>query len=139
MRIRLFILLFVAGVFLSLTVRSQTCQPCSVDTTLSAPGFINLNSIPCVVQGEPYSYTIPFHMFSNLVVYGDTLSVDSIHILDITNLPCGLCWSTGLLSQPLNTFVPNQNGCVAITGTTMDTTGQFKLAITLYGYFGGNC
>lgn len=129
-----FSLLFIAGIFISLSGHSQNCVTCNSDTTLSTPGFVNLNSINCIVQGEPYLDTITLHMYTTLVQFGDTLTLDSVHLLDIENLPCGLCWGTS--NSPLNTLLPNQNACIAISGTSTDTTGQFKLQIYFYAYFG---
>lgn len=125
-----FILLFASCIFLSFPVTAQECpsdSSCSTTVTLSSPGLINLDSIPCIVDGVPYSYAIPLQMYTNINVDGPQ-EVDSVQFTKILNLPCGLCWST---SEPDNLFSSGQNGCIKISGTTNDTAGQYKLLIYL--------
>lgn len=68
------------------------------------------------------------------------INVDSVRIDSITNLPCGLCWST---NKPSLTFAANERGCINFAGTSTDVAGTYSLglygtAYTPMGAFGGS-
>jgi len=129
------ILLIILTISASLAFNSANAQWCGGTSTCNAGpntqvGFPYPDSIPCVVQGEPYTYYIPFKMYSQFNYLGQH-AIDSITIDTIFNLPCGLCYQ---LSNASNTFDSGQIGCIKITGTTNDAVGQylFKFIVTAY-------
>ncbi len=71
---------------------------------------------------------IPFKVFRTLALGGSTDTIYRMKIESITNLPCGLCWSS---SATDNIFTRDQAGCIAVTGTTNDAPGQYKLNVVL--------
>jgi hypothetical protein len=95
--------------------------------------FDDPNTTPCAVQGTPYSHAIQFTMFSSFNFQG-LQSVDSIEFVSIDNLPCGMCWS---VNQTDKRYTANEDGCLSISGTTLDAIGQYKLAISLKAWING--
>ena len=97
-------------------------------------GFPYPDSIPCAVQGQAYSYSIPIKMYSVFNFLGQHY-IDSITIDTIYNLPCGLCYQ---MSSATNTFDSGQIGCIKISGTTNDAVGQYLLKLVITAYLSGN-
>ena len=72
-----------------------------------------------------------YNMFY-VVAFNRAFNFDSITIVNIFNMPCGMCWST---SKTSNTFAANENGCIRISGTSNDSAGQYTAGIELHAYF----
>lgn len=129
-------LAFVAFLFVAHNANSQACGTSIPCIPLGGPpsgGFGSQDSTPCVVQGAAYSYAIQFTMFAAFEFAGSQ-TVDSIEFLSIDNLPCGLCWS---VDQDDKRYSANEDGCLNITGTSNDTVGQYKLAVSLKAWING--
>ncbi len=96
---------------------------CSPDQNLTTGGFSpNYDSLPCALDGVPYDTVIQFHVPASAAGY----NVSSITILNIVNIPCGLCWAS---SNAGNTFGGNQTGCIRVQGTTYDEPNQYLLKV----------
>lgn len=91
-------------------------------------GFENLDSIPCIVQGQPTSIVLPFRDYQNFTAQGNTVTIHWLQIDTLSNLPCGLCWST---NKPTNEFRGGEFGCFKIQGLTHDPVGQYKINLVL--------
>ena len=133
------ILLVILTVSASFSFNAANAQWCGgVSTCNAGPGtqvgFPYPDSIPCVVQGEPYSYSIPIKMYSQFNFLGQH-DIDSITIDTIYNLPCGLCYQT---SSATGTFDSAQIGCIKISGTTWDAVGQYPFKFVVTAYLSGN-
>ncbi len=123
-------LAFVALLFVAQNANSQACGTSIPCIPLGGPpsgGFGSQDSTPCIVQGVPYSKAVQFTMFASFQFAGSQ-TVDSIEFLSIDNLPCGLCWS---VDQEDKRYSANEDGCLNFTGTTNDTIGQYKLAVSV--------
>jgi len=92
------------------------------------------DSLPCIVTGAPYNQTIQvqcpttFDTTINLIIttYTATVTVDSIELDSVINLPAGITWT----KNPYR-LSAGQNGCLTFSGTTTAPTGQYQL--TWYG------
>jgi hypothetical protein len=62
-------------------------------------------------------------------------TVDSMEFVSIGNLPCGLCWAVNDADKRYAAF---EDGCIKISGTTNDASGQYKLTLSLKAWINGN-
>ena len=119
---------------LSISVFAQNCYTGSTGITPhvgSAPGFSpSSDSLPCAIVGDKISDTIYFKnftSFSGLTVY--SLTIDSIG-----NLPAGTCWVS---NKANNTFMGGEDGIILVQGTILwQQAGQYKLKILIHGTIG---
>jgi len=101
------------------------CSP----AILTAPGLSPVSdSLAPLVDGVPTNTIIEFKNFDTLQFGGHTVTLQSLKIDSISNLPSGLCWAT---SDTNNTFQNQQSGCIRVQGTTTATPGQYKLNIVV--------
>jgi len=132
----LLIILTVSAMFTSFNAGAQSCgfiTPCNASSNI-ATGFPVPDSIPCIVQGQYYSYSIPFKMY-NTFNYVGVHGIDSIAFDTLFNLPCGICYS---LSKASGIYAADSIGCVTINGTTNDAVGQYNLRFEIGAYLSGN-
>lgn len=95
--------------------------------TQTTPGlYPPSDSLAPFINGTTANTTIQFKNFNTIVYSGFTLTVQSLQIDTIDNLPSGLCWAT---NKSNNTFSNQENGCIHVSGTTCSTPGQYKLRI----------
>lgn len=130
---------FITLSFFSMAAMAQACgtngsSVCSPDGSQTTPGFPNMSNVPCIVKATAYDYSIQFNMYDQFNFQGQQ-SVDSIEFVSIGNLPCGLCWAVNKASK---IYAANEDGCLKITGTTNDASGQYKLALALKAWINGN-
>jgi len=128
----------ISALFTSQLVNAQWCG--NVNTIPPNPnaqvGFPNPDSIPCAVDGVPYTDTIAFQMLSTInFPAGTTTTIDSVALDTIWNLPCGLCWSMDRASR---TYAAGQFGTILISGTTWDMGGQYNLRLQVTAYINGD-
>ena len=106
----------------------SVCTP----VVLSSPGFSpSYDSLPPLINGVSTSTVIHFQNYDTISFGGHTLTLDSLHIDTISNLPQGLCWAT---NSSDNTFSNRQSGCIVLTGTPCVAPGQYKLHIYIHVY-----
>ena len=99
---------------------------------LSKPGLSPVSdSLAPVIDNVATTTTIEFQNYDTLTFSGQALTMDSLTVLQITNLPSGLCWAT---NKTTNTFGNQENGCIKVTGTTTSPAGQYKLDILVIAY-----
>ncbi len=84
------------------------------------------DSLPCAQKGVPFDQIIRFAVPPTVTSGNSTFNLNWLEIATISNLPCGLCWST---NKSNNRFNKNEQACIRVTGTTYDNPGQFKLNI----------
>lgn len=100
---------------------------CTVSGTMTEPGLSpNSDSLPPVINGVEVMTTIQFKNFDTLTAFGQLLTIESLQIDSINNLPDGLCWAT---NKSDNTYSNQEEGCIQIHGTTCQPTGSYKLSI----------
>lgn len=107
---------------------------CSPSGTLTEPGLSpSSDSLPAVVNGAATSQTIQFKNFNQFVFSGQTVTVQSLRIDTISNIPSGLCWKT---NKTDNTFANQEDGCILVSGTACSAPGQYKLNIIVTANIG---
>jgi len=57
---------------------------------------------------------------------GNILTVQSLTLDTLDNLPSGLCWAT---NKANNTWAHEEDGCIKVNGTVCSTPGQYRLKI----------
>ncbi len=122
----------LTGLFISKPLQAQYCGTsgstiCTANNSFTTPGFQPTeDSLPCIVDGVPYSQIIQVHTPASVTAGGTTYPLDSVKIVSISNLPCGMCWAMG---NPHLSINGNATGCLKLTGTTYDAVGQYLLNI----------
>lgn len=92
---------------------------------LPEPGFSPpRDELPPLINGKDTTTVIYFKNYDK--VLNGVVTVNSLRIDSIENLPAGICWSTNI---PNNTFGNQQNGCIKLTGIACAPPGQYKLRI----------
>ncbi len=117
---------------------SAFSQPCIPNAPTGNAGIHPPpDSIPCIERNVPYDFTMQLENFDTVAVSGFTFSfsVDSIHINDIVNLPCGINWQASSL-----TILKGETACIRVFGTTNEEVGQYPLRVyvTIYVNISGN-
>jgi len=87
------------------------------------------DSLPVVINdGRSINQVIYFENYDTTRTAGQLVTVQTLKIVAIDNLPTGLCWKTNVAN---NTFNGKQTGVIQVTGSTTDPAGQYKLKITV--------
>ncbi len=86
------------------------------------------DSTPCVEIGVPYTHVVDMQIPAQVFYLGAYRTLNWVKVNSVSNLPCGLCWSTNVTN---NTFNGNSTNCIRITGTSYDAPGQYRLAINI--------
>ena len=107
---------------------STICTPVG---TLPVGVLSDYQNYPCIVKGVPFSEPVHVRNLTSFVQLGFTVTVDSLTIDTIANLPCGMCWAT---NKTGNTYAGGEDGCVLFSGTTNDQAGVYKLYIKVTAY-----
>lgn len=108
---------------------------CTPNAATGSPGLTpETDSLPCVEVGVPYDEVVYLENFDNFtatvpVIGQVTVTVDSLRIDSITNAPCGLSYLT---NKPSATYYAGETGCIAITGTSTENVGQYRLNIYVH-------
>lgn len=123
----------VAGVIMAAGAQAQHCAAASnsvTPNTYAQPGlYPSADSLPCTVIGVAISDTFYFQNFSSYNYPGfGTVTINSVKIDSITNLPPGLCWTS---NSSNNTFAGGAAGAIVVSGTPAGPVGQYKLHIVV--------
>lgn len=111
----------------ALIVSAQFAQAQCTPQILTMPGLSpDDDSLQCIERGIAYAQVIYFQNFDVVTVSGVTVTVNWLKIKEVNNIPCDLTW---VLNDPDSTYNNQENGCIDITGTTMDLAGQYDLQI----------
>jgi hypothetical protein len=118
---------------LSASVFGQACGTTSSCTPRAATGIAGLtpvsDSLPCFEKGwtgTQYIYFENYTSFQDATL--GSVTINSLKIDSIANLPAGLCWKT---NKANNTWNGGQTGCIEVSGTVLGSNpaGQYKLRI----------
>src|SRR5688572_7934616 len=118
---KLFVLILAITSVGIINQASAQCTPRPPDT--SAAGLDPIwQCLPCVERNVAYDEVIFVQNFDNV----NGIQVNSLRVDSLTNLPSGITYSM----NPSNRTLPGGgSGCIAVTGTTTDTAGSYKLGI----------
>lgn len=107
---------------------------CVPSGTLTEPGLSpNSADLPAVVRNVANTTNIQFKNFNQFNFGGQTVTVQSLKIDTISNIPSGLCWAT---NKSNDTYSNQEDGCIKVTGTTAAPAGQYKLYIVVTANIG---
>ncbi|MDB5283700.1 MAG: hypothetical protein JWO06_2775 [Bacteroidota bacterium] len=100
---------------------------CTPVTTGPLGAFVPTpDSLPPILNGSTCSTVLHFKNFNVISFGGQSLTIQSLKIDTIANLPNGLCWAT---NKANNTWLNQEDGCVALSGTCCSLPGQYLLYI----------
>lgn len=101
---------------------SGQCTP----TGLNKPLFMDDDSLLPLINGENSTAIIQFQNADTVYIGGQIITIQSLRIDSVGNLPDGLCWTT---NRTNNTVGTGEAGCIKINGTACDLPGQYKLKL----------
>lgn len=120
------ILSFIAASLVATAADAQHCTAATNNVTprsFAQPGLSPLSEdLPCTVLNTPVIDTIYFQNFTTV----NGVTVQSLKIDSINNLPPGLCWTTNVAN---NTFAGGAAGVIVVSGTPTGPVGQYKLKL----------
>lgn len=100
---------------------------CSPSGALTKPGLSpSTDSLPPAVNGTAYTTVIQFKNFDTIRAFGNLLTISTLQIDSINNLPSGLCWATNVANNKWNN---QEDGCIRINGTTCSDPGVYRIKI----------
>lgn len=119
----------IAGAFI-VSANAQYCggsgsSACTPSGTMTEPG-LSPTELPSVVNGVDANTTIQFKNFNKFNYSGTEITINSLRIDSIGNLPAGSCWKT---NKTDNTFANQEDGCINVSGTVCADPGQYKIRI----------
>ena len=107
------------ALILSIGANAQYCGSSQISSCGSAPSYYGigvLDSIPCLVRGGTMNnITTKIKIYNTFNSNAGRVNVLKLRIDSITNLPCGMCWST---NSPTNEFLADALCCLNIKGAT---------------------
>jgi uncharacterized repeat protein (TIGR01451 family) len=105
---------------------------CLPSPTGLPPGFNPTDdNIPCLVQNQAYNQAFTFQNWDSITVSGIRVKVNYLIFDSIMNLPCGVSWSSNIITNNIitNRLDNQESGCIFFNGTTSDPVGEYKLRI----------
>ncbi len=119
-----FLLLTVIILASAQTGRSQ----CAPNNPTGNIGFFPATDLlPCVERGVYYDQTFYLENVDSFFFQGfGTLTIDTLTIDSIVNIPCNLQW---IMDKGNNTYYRAETGCIRIFGISNDSVGQYELKI----------
>lgn len=125
---------------LSLFAGSIFAQPCGnsgpsicvASGGMTQPGLTpRTDSLDAVYNGINDTTYIQFKNYNTVFYqpFGIFVTVQSLRIDSIENLPAGLCWAT---NKSNNTYANQESGCIRVVGTPCAQPGQYQLRIWVY-------
>lgn len=119
------VLFSVFAIFIAFSYSANA--QCDPDFTIEEPGLSPADSLlPCIVRTEAYTQVIQFKNFETFEFGGQNVTIQSLKIDSIGNVPEGLTWVT---NKADDTFAGGENGCILMTGTTEASAGVYPLDI----------
>lgn len=120
-----YFLLIALSILASAQVGRSQCAP--NNPTGNIGFFPPTDNLPCVERGVYYDETFYLENVDSFFFQGfGTLTVDTLIIDSIVNVPCNLQWIT---DRGSNTYYRAETGCIRIFGMTDDTVGQYELKV----------
>lgn len=96
---------------------------CVPDLSINDAGiYPSSENIPCFVNGQFSSVDLTFKNFTSI----SSITIDSLRIDSITNMPCGGQYALGSTDRVLDS---GESGCIRLSGNMNDVAGQYRLGI----------
>lgn len=106
-------------------------QPCTTDPNLTSPGLYpdTVANLPVGAETQAYEAVIRAVVPADTQLYGNTVHIDSIGVLEILGLPGGFTYACG---RPSCYILGGTQGCVVISGTpAVGQAGTYPLGIKI--------
>lgn len=91
-------------------------------------GFAGSEALPCIQNGILTNVALPFKTFDSVMVSGVKQPVYKMKLEQVSNLPCGMCWT---LSPGQNPYVAGEYSAILFHGTPTGNVGQYVLQVLL--------
>ena len=123
----------LAAIILFAGLAQAQCTVDQTNTTFFTPAE---DSIPCIIQGTPFSQVIQIHIPASVDAHQFIaaapvgfiiLTINYVKIDSIAGFPSGI---TAALNPISGQFNGGTNGCVHLSGTTNAALGAYKLTYT---------
>ena len=102
---------------------------CTAIGTLITPGISpSTQNVPTFINGQVSTTVLQFKNYDTIRAFGNLLTIVTLKIDSINNLPSGLCWST---DKTNNRYNNQDDGCIKINGTTCANPGVYRLKIKI--------
>ena len=109
---------------------------CAPDVSFTEAGLApKMDSLTCIGRNIWQGITIYFKNYDTARYNGLLVTVDSVRVDTIGNMPSGYTWTSN--KYPRNTFANSESGCLFISGLTTDPAGEYKLNIAVTAFIGG--
>ncbi|MFN8309135.1 MAG: T9SS type A sorting domain-containing protein [Chitinophagales bacterium] len=122
--------------FITSQAMAQACpgvtggsSTCSLLPSPPAGRFAPYDSFPCIIRGQAFDGTIRFNVPHIIFAAGTTATVEYIRFDTISNLPCGLCWTS---NHANNQYNADEDGCIKVSGISGDNVGTYKLNLIMH-------
>ncbi len=124
--------LFISVAFAAATYAQSGCPGCTIDNTCSKTRDVTIcpPALPDACFNSPYSENLTFYVPKDLDYQGTAVTLSSIQLLSITNVPAGLSWELDKPSGLYTVTAPEIRGCIKICGTPT-VFGTFFITVTV--------
>lgn len=91
------------------------------------------DQLPCIERGRFFSQVFYLENLDTINLGGGVgrITVDTLIIDSIVNLPCNLQW---IANEGDNKWYSTETGCIRLYGTTNDSVGQYDLKVYITAY-----
>ncbi|MDX2003418.1 MAG: T9SS type A sorting domain-containing protein [Chitinophagales bacterium] len=131
---KLLTIIFVVTAAFAVNTAQAQCICTPIDTFTEPGLYPEPEDLGCIPQNVDTSIVINFKNYNTTSVSGINITVDSIRIDSIINLPCGFEWKTNTDDRKFNN---SESGCITVQGITSDPVGQYKLDIYVSAWING--
>lgn len=123
---------FATFVYVANTFSQTGCPGCVIDNTCTKQQDVTIcpPTLPDACFNSPYDENITFYIPKNLIYQGTAVTLASIQVVSITNVPAGLSWTLDNPSGNYTVPSPETRGCIKICGTPT-VFGTFFITVTV--------
>jgi hypothetical protein len=115
-----------------ITFTTPATPPCNANPLCTAPSCPDTSQVIYVPIQKPNSTTITLNMPTQTTVSGISVSIDSVVINSVTNLPPGMTWATECGINKSCNYLPGQH-CLLLSGTPT-TLGTYTINVNSTAY-----
>jgi PKD repeat protein len=129
---RILLLTLISVIVGNASFSQSGCPGCVINNNCSKPQDVTIcpPSLPDACFNSPYDENITFYIPKNLIYQGNQVTLASIQVVSITNVPTGLNWELDKPSGFYQVPTPETRGCIRICGTPT-VFGTFFITVTV--------
>lgn len=124
--------IFTTVAFIANSYSQSGCPGCNIDNTCQKTRDVTIcpPALPDACFNAPYSEDLTFYVPKDMDYQGTAITLGSIQLVSITNVPAGLNWEINNPSGLYNVTSPAIRGCIKICGTPT-VFGTFYITVTV--------